>query len=113
MTPREIIRARRKELGMSQEELALAAGYKERSAISRIERGLLKVSPEKAMDIAHALGMNPTDFFEHKHLEENPKQAGMLAAKIIADEEFFKAAEKYYELPRDKQLIILSLINSL
>ena len=112
MTPRERIRTRRIELGMSQGDLAKAAGFADRSAISKIERGLSNMSPEKLMDVAHALGMNPADFFDYKHLEEAPEHSGMLVAKIMADQELLNAIEKYYELPREKQLVILSIINS-
>lgn len=45
MINRRLIKKRRKELGMSQTDLALAIGYKDKSIISRIESGKVKDIP--------------------------------------------------------------------
>lgn len=44
---------------MTQEELALAAGYKGRSAISRIEKGDAEPQQKKIIALADALGVLP------------------------------------------------------
>ncbi|WP_462335354.1 helix-turn-helix domain-containing protein [Fusobacterium varium] len=54
------IRERRKELKMSQEELAKLAGYTDRSTISRIEKGLIDLSESKIITIASALKTTPS-----------------------------------------------------
>ena len=51
----ELIRARRKQLRMSQEELATRTGYGGRSAINKIEKGVNKLQQEKITDFARAL----------------------------------------------------------
>lgn len=55
----EKIRSRRKELKMSQEELASLVGYTDRSIISRIEKGLVDLTESKIMAIAKALEITP------------------------------------------------------
>lgn len=49
------IKQRRYELGMSQQELATAMGYKTRSTIAKIESGENDVSQKKLLRFAHAL----------------------------------------------------------
>ena len=55
----ERIRARREELGMSQEELALKLGYKNRSSINKIEKSAQKLTQTKIMAVAKALETTP------------------------------------------------------
>lgn len=55
------IRNRRKELGMSQEELAKKVGYTSRSTIARIEKGEIDLSRSKIIAIAKALKTTPSD----------------------------------------------------
>lgn len=49
------IRDRRKELDMSQEELASKLGYKHKSSIGKIENGQQDIVQSKVVEIAHAL----------------------------------------------------------
>lgn len=72
MTLSERIKLRREELGLSQEALALALGYKHRSSITEIEKGrnemplkkveafakVLKVTPEWLMGIEDKISNN-------------------------------------------------------
>ena len=55
------IRNRRKELGMSQEELAKKVGYTSRSTIARIENGEIDLSRSKIVAIAKALKTTPAE----------------------------------------------------
>lgn len=55
------IRNRRKELGMSQEELAKKVGYTSRSTIARIEKGEIDISRDKIFAFADALKTTPGD----------------------------------------------------
>lgn len=54
------IRNRRKELGMSQEELAKKVGYTSRSTIARIENGEIDISRSKILAFADALNTTPS-----------------------------------------------------
>lgn len=54
------IRAARKDRGVSQRELARALGVAQ-STLSRIERGERRVSVDRLVAIARALGVRPAD----------------------------------------------------
>lgn len=54
------IRARRIELSMSQEELAIKSGYKDRSSIAKIESGLVDLSISKVDELAKILEVSPS-----------------------------------------------------
>ena len=56
----ERIKARREELGMSQEELAHAIGYKSRSSINKIELDGQGLPQKKVVAIARALKTTPS-----------------------------------------------------
>lgn len=64
-----IIRARRKELGMTQEELALKIGYKTKVAINKIEKGERKLPSDKITATAEALGISPNYLTSWKERE--------------------------------------------
>lgn len=55
----EAIRRRREELGLTQSELALRLGYRSRSTINKIEKGINDISQSKLSDFAEALGTTP------------------------------------------------------
>ena len=55
----ELIRRRRIDLRLSQQDLANLAGYKSRSAIAKIESGENDVPTAKLSDFARALGLDP------------------------------------------------------
>lgn len=60
----EKAKARRKELGMTQEELARRLGYSEKSAISKIELGKNDLPLDKFGELARALQMSPADLID-------------------------------------------------
>lgn len=61
------IRERRKRLGISQQELAEAAGYTSKVAISRIESGQLNLTMDKLVAIAKCLDVPVSELL---HAEE-------------------------------------------
>lgn len=58
MTIYDRIRERRIELNMTQDELAKAVGYKDRSMVTKIERGEVDLSQTKIAKFAEALGVS-------------------------------------------------------
>lgn len=60
MTIGQRIKQRREELGLSQEELAHALGYKNRSSINKIELNLQQLRQQKILDVARVLKTTPT-----------------------------------------------------
>lgn len=53
------IKQRREALGIRQEDLAIAAGYRGKSAIARIEQGEIDIPASKIIAIAKALRTSP------------------------------------------------------
>ena len=67
-----IIRTYRKRKGMTQTELAEAVGYKDKTSISKIEKGVATITLEQSKRIAEVLGFNPILFIcdSFKDVEE-------------------------------------------
>lgn len=59
-----LIRNRREELGMTQDELAKRTGYKSRSSINKIEKCGNDLPRAKIRVFAQALGLSPSDFVD-------------------------------------------------
>lgn len=59
MTIGDRIKARREELGMTQLELALKIGYKNKSSVNKIETGVQNLKQSKIKEIADALQTTP------------------------------------------------------
>lgn len=55
-----IFRGKRKEAGLSQDEVALRSGI-DRSYVGRIERGEVNISLEKVYLLAEVIGCSPKD----------------------------------------------------
>lgn len=55
------IKSLRKQRGLSQEELALKVGYKNRASIAKIEAGLVDLSQSKIVAFASALCVSPAE----------------------------------------------------
>ena len=64
------IKARREELGMSQEGLATKLGYKSRSTINKIEMGKNDITQSKIIAFANALQTTPSwTNVKRKHIQ--------------------------------------------
>ena len=57
-----IIKRYRKQKGLTQTELAEAMGYKDKTSISKIERGIATITVEQSKQIAKVLGFSPILF---------------------------------------------------
>ena len=55
------IKHRRKQLGLSQDELAKSTGYTSKSTIAKIEKGLVDLSHTKILLFAKALNTTPSE----------------------------------------------------
>ena len=66
------IRARREELGISQEELAKRLGYKSRSSINKIEKGENDIPQSKIVAFAQALQTTPERLMGWEQPTESP-----------------------------------------
>ena len=79
---RHVLRARRLELGMRQQDLASIVGV-HKSAISQWERGETSPTYKMSLKVAKALGMNARDLFYP--LEEVEEQRGQQKCPLKTD----------------------------
>lgn len=59
------IRKRRKELGLSQSELASRLGYKDHSTLAKVETGVNDITVDTLFKYAEALGLSATDLLNY------------------------------------------------
>ena len=95
------IRERRIQLGMTQEQLAYKLGYKDKSAINKIELDKNDVSQTKLVRIAKALDVPPTYFID------DIEHDSYTSAEII------EYAEKLSKLPPELQDNVFKYIDFL
>lgn len=89
------IRERRKELKMSQRDLAARMGYTDHTTITRIESGKTDPPQKKVAAFARVLGVTPGYLMGWT---ENPADAGTLAAKMLKDPEAFQFMKDFMDL---------------
>ena len=106
------IKDRRIELGMSQDELAEKMGYKSRSTIAKIEKGvndvvqanIVKFSEVLNTSIAYLMGWEMEEKTDEQ-IEESANRIADLIVDITKEEndEFFSMLEEYLQLPELKK----------
>ena len=106
------IKKRRLELGLTQEELAKKAGYKSRSSINKIELSRDLPLP-KVQEVARILDCSPSYLLgweDKTNIIETAKRDVMLSNM---DNRLKEYALKMAKLPKEKQDLILKMIDEL
>ena len=98
------IRHRRWMIGMTQQQLADKVGIKFQQ-IQKYETGMNRVSASRLWDIADALGVTISFFFEG--LEESGEAAG--APDLMADKEALELVRSYYAIPEAQRRRLFDL----
>ena len=98
-----IMRAR-KELGWTQEELAQKMGYKTKSTINKIEKGVNDIPQRKIAQFAKVLGTTPGALLGSVSAETGKKNSAIAGAvvRMRTDENFLAAVEKLIQLDDEK-----------
>lgn len=96
---------RRKNLGLTQEELAKKMGYKSKSTINKIELGINDIPQSKIARFAEVLGTTPAQLMGWEEKEE----------KNLPTEETLTDGEKilldlFRRIPEDDQQLVLQMI---
>lgn len=88
MNTADIIKKRREELGLSQEELAEKLGYKSRSSINKIELGLSDIPFAKIPSFAKALDIKPEVLMGWEEKPQTNPQSNLdkITSQLTADE---------------------------
>ena len=111
-----LIKQKREELGMTQEELAHKVGYKSRVSINKIElqrdipiKKLKPIADVLGIDIHVLVGLQDSSEGDSSYSSES----ATLVAKIRNDEELSDALQIYFSLPKDKKKYVCDLIKML
>ncbi|MFG6560210.1 MULTISPECIES: helix-turn-helix domain-containing protein [unclassified Sulfitobacter] len=104
------IRQRRWLTGMTQQKLAELVGIKFQQ-IQKYETGANRVSASRLWDIADALGVPVSFFFEGLKDEEVGEGAPMdgLPADLMADKEAMELVRSYYAIPENQRRRLFEL----
>jgi transcriptional regulator with XRE-family HTH domain len=103
------IRHRRWMNGTTQQQLADAVGIKFQQ-IQKYETGMNRVSASRLWDIAHALDVPVTFFFEG--IDHNPPATDSNSAMptdILADKEALELLRSYYAIPENQRRRLFDL----
>lgn len=110
MTIGERIRARRKEIGMSADELGKRLG-KDRSTVFRYEKGDIEKVPIDILEpIAEALNTTPAALMGWEEVQKNNNTIADIVVRLRSDDEFFNVVSKLNELDSDKLSSLLTLL---
>lgn len=110
MTIGERIRARRKEIGMSADELGKRLG-KDRSTVFRYEKGDIEKVPIDILEpIAKALNTTPAALMGWEEVQKNNNTIADIVVRLRSDDEFYNVVSKLNELDSDKLSSLLTLL---
>ena len=107
------ILSRRKELGMTQEELALKVGYKSKSTINKIELGINDIPQSKIIKFAEVLDTSPSALMGWEEMEKKNNAITDIVVRLRNDEEFLYIVESMGQLDTDKLLAFKQLLSTL
>ena len=84
---------RRKELEMTQEELATRMGYKSRSTINKIELGVNDIPQSKIAKFAEVLRTTPAYLMGWENVQQKNSVLADLTIRMRTDNDFFSIVE--------------------
>jgi transcriptional regulator with XRE-family HTH domain len=94
---------RRKDLDLTQEELARRMGYKSKSTINKIEMGINDIPQSKIMKFAEVLATTPSFLMGWDEEDDSPEEPKLTEGeKILLD--------LFRRVPEDKQELVLQMI---
>lgn len=96
----------RKQLGWTQEELALRMGYKSKSTINKIELGINDIPQSKIVKFAEVLGTTPAQLMGWEEEEKTPPEE----PKLTEGEQIL--LDLFNRVPKDKQELVLQMIRA-
>ena len=95
----------RKQLGWTQEELALKMGYKSKSTINKIELGINDIPQSKIAKFAEVLGTTPADLMGWDENKSSPDKLELTEGERML-------LDLFNRVPEDKQEIVLQMIRA-
>lgn len=109
------IMARRKELGMTQEELALKMGYKSKSTINKIEMGKNDIPQSKIANFAKALSTTPAYLMGWISEETANKNSTItdIIVHLRSDDDFLYLVETLHTADDEKLKAVKQILSAL
>ena len=102
------IRHRRWMNGTTQQQLAEKVGIKFQQ-IQKYETGMNRVSASRLWDIAHALGVDISFFFEGLEAQATEGSASDMPGDILSDKEALELLRSYYAIPEAQRRRLFDL----
>ena len=103
------VRHRRWMVGMTQQQLGEAVGIKFQQ-IQKYETGMNRVSASRLWDIAHAMDVSISFFFEGLEGESAEASApGNPLGDLLADKEALELVRSYYAIPENQRRRLFDL----
>ena len=102
------VRHRRWMVGMTQQQLADRVGIKFQQ-IQKYETGMNRVSASRLGDIAEALTVPVSFFFEGLDEDGGVLQDGVLQGDILSDKEALELVRSYYAIPENQRRRLFDL----
>ena len=97
----------RKQLGLTQEELAKRMGYKSKSTINKIELGINDIPQSKIVQFAEVLGTTPAHLmgWNEKDVKKSPEEPKLSEGeKMLLD--------LFRQVPEEQQQLVLGMIRA-
>ena len=95
----------RRDLGLTQEDLAKLMGYKSKSTINKIELGINDIPQSKIVQFAQVLGTTPAELMGWKEDDKNdsPSESNLTEGEQVL-------LDLFRRVPEDKQELVLQMI---
>ena len=106
------IARRRKELKITQEELATLMGYKSKSTINKIETGKNDIPQSKVAKFAEVLRTTPAQLMGWEKVQKNNDAMTDIIFRMRTDEEFFKAVSYMYNFDGEKLSSVKNMLST-
>ena len=97
----------RRDLGLTQEDLAKKMGYKSKSTINKIELGINDIPQSKIVQFAQVLGTTPAELmgWNEEDKRDSPSEADLSEGEKML-------LELFRRVPEDQQTLVLQMIRA-
>ena len=106
------IARRRTELGLTQEELAFLMGYKSKTSINKIEKGINDIPQTKIVKFAEVLRTTPAYLMGWEQTEKKNNVIVDIVARMRTDEDFLSLVESLSRMDAEKIAVFKQLLST-
>jgi transcriptional regulator with XRE-family HTH domain len=106
------IAERRKELGLTQEELASRMGYRSKSTINKIELGKNDIPQSKIVKFAEVLQTTPAWLMGWEKIQKNNDTIADIVVRMRTDSDFMSVVEDLHSLDETKFSAVRQMLSA-